>query len=256
MRGPYKKENNIILSISGFWESADRIRHLISESSNYKYQLIEDVLFCEGEREGIIFYFDDSVNSLTKNSVHSDANQLITEPGGKLNQHESTVYLKYKGGSAENAKKMMLAGNSFLDIGGYEIKIVTSGITHSKETWQKLIENDRVMDLIFAFVITIHNDKEDFYFTCGMHNLGYPDAIVPGYLDYDGANYLAKAFLYYLLLYDPVLHYDSRFRIDETSLEIYRLTHENCHIYDDYDENIFQLFHNPYGIWRLTESNI
>ena len=150
----------------------------------------------------------------------------------------------------------MLAGNCILNAGGYEIKIHTSGITHSKETWNKFIENDKLMDYIFAFVITIKIDKEDFYFTCGMHNLGYPDAVVPGYLDYDQANYLAKAFLYYLLLYNPVLISGNKFRIDENSPNIYRYTYEKCYIYDNYDENIYQLYHNPYGLWILTESNL
>ena len=44
--------------------------------------------------------------------------------------------------------------------------------------------------------------------------------------------------------------------LDKNSPNIYRLTHEKCYIYDDYDKNVYSLFHNPYGLWRLTESNL
>jgi len=256
MRGTYKNNINIIISISGFWKDSNQIRKLINDSPKCKYRLTENYLFHENEIDEFVFHLDNSKQALTRLSTSTGFNLLKKEEENNINQHQSTVYLMIEGGSIENAKKIMLAGNCILNIGGYEIKIVTAGITHSKETWQKLIENDRLMDYIFAFVITVHNNKENFYFTCGMHNLGYPDAVVPGYLGYDQANYLAKAFLYYLLLYNPVLLSGNKFQIDENSPNIYRLTYEKCHIYDNYNKNVYWLFHNPYGLWRLTESDL
>ena len=256
MRGTYKSEVNIIISISGFWKDSDQIRKLINDSAKCKYRLTENYLFHENDIDEFSYHLDNSNQTLTKLPNPPDLDLLKKEEEDKINQHESTVYLIIEGSSIENAKKIMLAGNCFLNIGGHEIKIVTAGITHNKETWKRFIENDRLMDLIFAFVITVHNDKEDFYFTCGMHNLGYPDAVVPGYLDYDQGNYLAKAFLYHLVKNNPVLVSGNKFQIDKNSPNIYRLTYEKCHIYDNYDKNVYGLFHNPYGLWRLTESNL
>jgi len=256
MRGTYKSEVNIIISISGFWKDSDQIRKLINDSAKCKYRLTENYLFHENDIDEFSYHLDNSNQTLTKLPNPPDLDLLKKEEEDNINQHESTVYLIIEGSSIENAKKIMLAGNCFLNIGGHEIKIVTAGITHNKETWKRFIENDRLMDLIFAFVITVHNDKEDFYFTCGMHNLGYPDAVVPGYLNYDQGNYLVKAFLYYLVLHKPVLLSGNKFQIDKNSSNIYRLTYEKCHIYDNYDKNVYQLFHNPFGLWRLTESNL
>lgn len=256
MRGTYKSEINIIISISGFWNDSNQIRKLINDSTKCKYRLTENYLFHEEEIDEFVFHLDNSKKTLTNLPAPTDFNLLKKEEENKINQHESIIYLMIEGGSIENAKKIMLAGNCILNIGGHEIKIVTAGITHGKETWQKFIENDRLMDYIFAFVITVHNDKEDFYFTCGMHNLGYPDAVVPGYLNYDQGNYLAKAFLYYLVKNNPVLVSGNKFQIDKNSPNIYRLTYEKCHIYDNYDKDVYGLFHNPYGLWRLTESNL
>ena len=256
MRGTYKSEVNIIISISGFWKDSNQIRKLINDSAKCKYRLTENYLFHEDEIDEFVFHLDNSKQTLTMLPAPTESNLLKKEEENNVNQHKSTVYLMIEGGSIENAKKIMLAGNCILNIGGHEIKIVTAGITHGKETWQKFIENDRLMDYIFAFVITVHNDKEDFYFTCGMHNLGYPDAVVPGYLDPDQGNCLAKAFLYYLVKNNPVLVSGNKFQIDKNSPNIYRLTYEKCHIYDNFDKNVYRLFHNPYGLWRLTESNL
>ena len=247
MRCTYESEKKIVVSISGSWKDSNQIRKLINNSTQCKYWLAENYLFHKEEKEKFIFFFENYKTTSTSLSAPKAFNQLKKLEEKKINQHNSTVYLINNGGSIENAKKIMLASNCILNAGGCEIKIVTSGITHSKETWNEFIENDRIMDFIFAFVVTIKNNKEYFYFTCGMHNLGHPDAIVPGYLDYDQANSLAKAFSYYLLLYNPVLlSGSSRFRIDENSPNIYRLTYEKCHIYDDYNNLIYQLFHNKF----------
>ncbi|MGB5910567.1 MAG: hypothetical protein WBH31_05165 [Promethearchaeia archaeon] len=256
MRGTYKSEVNIIISISGFWNDINQLRKLIDNSTKCKYWLVENYLLHREEKEKFVFHFENYKPTLTRYHTRTGLNPLKKHEENKNNQHHSTLYLMSKGGSIENAKKIMLAANCILNVGGYEIGIVTAGIIHSKETWKKFIENDRLMDCIFAFVVSIQHDKEDFYFTCGMHNLGYPDVVVPGYLDYDQANYLAKAFAYYLVEYNPVLFSGGKFRIDRNSPNTYRLTYEKCHIYDNCDKSVYWLFHNPYGLWRLTESNL
>ncbi|MFX0033848.1 MAG: hypothetical protein ACFE8E_11845 [Candidatus Hodarchaeota archaeon] len=254
MRGTYKSEVNIIISISGFWNDLNQIRELID--INCKYRLTENFLIHKKEDEEFIFHFDNQKSTTNSISTPSGLNLLKQDDKDNTDKQRSTVYLMINGGSIENAKKIMLAANCFLNIGGYEVKIETVGITHSKETWKKFIENDRLMDLIFAFVVTLRSDKENSYVTCGMHNLGHPDVIVPGYLDYDQANYLAKAFLYYIIKYNRVFCSGDKFRIDENSTNIYRITYEECHIYDNYDNLVYQLVHNPYGLWRLTETNL
>jgi len=256
MRGTYKSEVNIVIGISGFWNDINQIRKLIDNSTDCKYWLIENHLLHKEGNGKFIFHFENYEQTLTELSAPTSLNLVKKSEENEDNQHKSTLYLMSKGGSIENAKKILLAANCILDVGGYVIGIVTAGITHSKETWKKFIQNDRLMDFIFAFVVTIKNDEERFYFTCGMHNLGYPDVIVPGYLDYDQANYLAKAFAYYLVKYNPLLLSGGKFRIDENSPNTYRLTYEKCHFYDNCNKGIYWLFHNPYGVWRLTESNL
>ena len=251
MRGTYKSEVNIVISITGFWRDINHIRYLINNSTKCKYSLAENYLVHKEKNEKFTFFFQNC-----EPTAPIDLNSSKKDEQNKIDEQKSDLYIIRKGGSIENAKIIMLAGNCILNLGGYKIKIVSAGITHSKETWKRFIENDRKMDYIFAFVVTIKNDKENFYFTCGMHNLGYPDVIVPGFLDYDQANYLAKAFAYYLIEYNPTLLSGGKFRIEPNSPNIYRYTYEKCHIYDNYDEIIYSLFHNPYGLWRLTETNL
>jgi hypothetical protein len=251
MRGTYKSEVNIVISISGFWRDINQIRDSINNSIKCKYWLAENYLVHKEKREKFTFFLQNCEPTFNK-----DLNILKKNEESKNDQQKSDIYLIGKGGSLENATRIMLAGNCILNFGGYEIKIISAGITHSKETWNKFIANNKLMNYIFAFVVTIRNDKENFYFTCGMHNLGYPDVIVPGDLDYDQGNYLAKAFAYYLIKYNPALISNGKFRIEPNSPNIYRYTYEKCHLYDNYDKTIYSLFHNPYGLWRLTETNL
>ena len=88
MRGTYKSEVNIIISISGFWKDSNQIRKLINDSAKCKYRLTENYLFHEDDIDEFVFHLDNSALSLTKPPTPTDFNQLKKKDENNINQHE------------------------------------------------------------------------------------------------------------------------------------------------------------------------
>jgi len=83
-------------------------------------------------------------------------------------------------------------------------------------------------------------------YSCGMHNLGYPDAIIDAGASENPVE-LLRVFSYYLFSERPAVATGETFRASEHAPR-YRLSLEPCELYDSDD-----IFHNPYGMWRLTQ---
>ena len=55
MRGTYKSDINIIISISGCWKDSNQIRKLINDSTRYQYFLTKNYLFHKEEKKNLSF---------------------------------------------------------------------------------------------------------------------------------------------------------------------------------------------------------
>ncbi|MDQ4090068.1 MAG: DUF4261 domain-containing protein [Actinomycetota bacterium] len=85
------------------------------------------------------------------------------------------------------------------------------------------------------------------YMSCGMHNLGLPDVVVPSVLDPVEGLDLVRCFLYFQLVDRPRLHDGETFAAAEGE-PIYRLRH----VPPPADENEWdELFTNEHGVWHL-----
>jgi hypothetical protein len=157
--------------------------------------------------------------------------------------HTHTLYVIGQGGSVERAKLLMQIGARLLRAGGLAVKVESSGVAHSASDWQTLTAAPELSALYFAYV-TLIGDHGRFY-SCGMHNLGLPDAIVPGTLLPDDAAQLLEMFLLYLLLEQPKLKNGHTFSTAPQAPR-YRLQLAPCTFYEADDP-----FHNPYGMWVL-----
>jgi hypothetical protein len=119
----------------------------------------------------------------------------------------------------------------------------SSGVAHSAGDWQTLTAAPELSAHYFAYV-TLIGDHGRFY-SCGMHNLGLPDAIVPGTLPPNDAAQLLETFLLYLLLEQPNLKNGHTFSINAQAPQ-YRIQIASCTFYEEDDP-----FYNPYGMWVL-----
>lgn len=158
--------------------------------------------------------------------------------------HTMTVYLTGEGGSTEVAQKTLDAGTALLRAGGLAVKVESTGKAHDSKSWQAMAESGSGRDLFTAFVTYLY-DGDDLY-SCGMHNLGLPDAVVPAPPSNRDRGFDLEIFLLYTLIERPNLEDNHTFS-HAVDAPRYRLNREASRLYPKDDP-----FHNPYGVWRLS----
>jgi len=169
--------------------------------------------------------------------------RLSDEELEAIGSHTFTLYLTTEGGSVEAAKKLLHAGNALLKAGGLAVKVESAGTAHRADQWDEYCAHDHFGNLLQAYVSYI--GSKGVYYSCGMHNLGHPDAVVEAKIPPNDAARLLHTFVGYLLVENPKLKDGETFSTDADSPR-YRLFHEPCRMYKAGD-----LFHNPFGVWRM-----
>jgi hypothetical protein len=162
-----------------------------------------------------------------------------------VGQHTYTLYAIGEGGSPKAAWKVMRAAGGLIRAGGLGAKVESAGVAHRAEVWDEWAGSNFRPNLYHAFVVQVHGETG--YFSCGMHNLGYRDVVVgPNDASPGDAHKLIHGFQMYELFQAPELRSGHTFSLDADAPR-YRITAEACETYPPGD-----LFHNPYGMWRLT----
>lgn len=162
-----------------------------------------------------------------------------------IESHTLTLYIIGEGGSVDAAKRLLHAANGLLKAGGLAVKIESTGVAHRADQWAEFCANDSLFgNLLKAYVTYVGGDG--CYYSCGMHNLGYPDAVVEADIPPDEAAELLHMFVGYLLVDNPKLNDGETFSIDADAPR-YRLFGKACTMFEADD-----LFHNPFGVWKLV----
>jgi hypothetical protein len=238
----------IVLGIPGPWETAQDLTQAVAAL---------DVGFavCEGEL----------VNSATNQHFRLElvehdpelrrtyelANRRSLSPAdlALIGGHKHTAYLAGTGGSLEAARSMMQAAAVLLAAGGFAVKVETAGVAHSAHDWlaQTSRREMHVGALYIAYVALVGHGGE--YYSCGMHNLGFGDAIVAGLVAAQAGD-LLRGFLMSVIHEQPIL-ISGQSVVQDAQGTRYLLTHEPCRAFPQDDP-----FYNPYGVWRLLPQEL
>lgn len=171
--------------------------------------------------------------------------QWVTEADlAFIDSHQQTVYLLGPGGNLDNAREMMQITNGLIKAGGFAVKVETAGKAFRGVDWARMCQGQGPLVLYDAYVV--FGIGTGAAYSCGMHNLGYHDAILSSDLEPDEAVSLLDAFLKYLLVEQPVISEGQTFALSPDA-PVYRLSLEPCTLYPADDP-----FFNPFGMWRLT----
>ena len=180
---------------------------------------------------------------------YQSANRSSLTPAelNRIGRHVGVAYLIASGGSLDAARKMMHATSALLQAGGFAVKVESAGVAHGARDWlaQSARRDTHEGALYIAYVALVGGG--DNYYSCGMHNLGLPDAIVSATIDVSRAGELLRDFLM-SLVHDPQRQLADGTIITDVTGAHYKLTHESCRAYPPDD-----LFFNPFGMWRLTQ---
>jgi hypothetical protein len=225
------------------------------------------------ESESLEFEFRDRDEHLVeafKASATAVGLSLRNEDYLRIDQHSSVLYISSPNFTAQDAPiashVFLHVGQWLLEEGAEAIKCESSGIVHSESRWNRLAADsgsapadkaDFWIALFRAYVQFPVASSDDFY-TCGMHLLGSPDAIISksvlqaaqrgGKSDTDSAGFLLYMFCLYVLIEcgDTGFIAGHTFQPDETWPRL-RLAWEPCQGSAE-DDILF----NPFGRWRFV----
>jgi hypothetical protein len=237
---------SIVLGIPGPWHDIEELAQATAQHSSEF-----------GLRQGQLVRLDDDKHfqielmerdpQLRQYYALANRRSLTEDDLAQIDAHQSTAYLIGPGGSLEGAQDMLQAGAALLQAGGYAVKVETSGTAHSTRDWlaQAKRRDTHVGALYITYVALV--SKSETVYSCGMHNMGFADALVSASLGMAQAADLLRGFLMGVLHEKPIL-FSGQSTMGDGDGGTYRLTHEDCHTYPQDDP-----FYNPYGMWRLTK---
>lgn len=240
-----EQETNIILCIPGPWETREALLEAVIKSNNGEYLFAGNLLFHQPSNEG----FEMEVREHDHQIAHAFATagmQRFSEAEMQaVKDHTQVVYIQGKGGSLPDAEKMMRAGLAVLKAGGAGIKVETAGKAFNKTQWEELTLMDHDHKFYEAFVLLVKGTGNIIY-SCGMHNLGFRDAISDPIGELMETAELVDIFCIYQVLENPEIAEGQTFSTEPES-PVYRIHEEACTFYPADD-----LFFNPYGMLHLV----
>jgi hypothetical protein len=230
-----------VLCVPGLW--ADRnalVSSIMGDSGGYLF--VGRVLMQLETKEAFELQVEQPDPRLM-NAFHAAGRHWVrAEDLARIDAHTFVLYLIAPGGSRAKAEAAMAAAGGLLRAGGLAVKVETAGIAHSRETWLEFVEKRYLFSAHRALVVYVTGEQ---VYSCGMHNLGYRDAIVDAGAAADPAE-LLKVFTYYLFTENPTIRPGETFSV-APGTPVYRVEDEPCALYDG-----DSLFTNPYGMWRLS----
>lgn len=234
-----------VLCIPGKWKDRSEIITSIAKSNLNEFIFAGMAMLNMKTNKG----FELQIEEYDKNVKESFriaglVNRVEEEFIEEIGDHKFVIYLIGETGNLKDAKEISEAAKAILKAGGIGIKVETTGKAFTKKQWIELLTNFEEGNLYEMFVLDAISDGNGTVYTCGMHNLGYKDAIVHGE-EFQDAVELLSIFGYYQITDKPEIKAGQTFgtSIDSSVFEI--LEENNQPNKGD------ELYENSFGMWRL-----
>jgi hypothetical protein len=232
-----------VVGVPGPWaDTSDLRRALVDQNVLYAGQIALEI----GAERGAIVVFRGHDPNLRVAFRAAGAYSSLTEAEyGEIGLQRSCVYLVDEdAGSLEAASRIARLSLALVRAGGLGVKVESAGKAHSPSDWEALFASGaHEADLIDGYVVYVGAQGEEYY-SCGMHNLGCPDAVAPSGLSPRGAYELLDVFCRFELIDKPTLNSGETFAAGPDA-PTFRLRHESSHFDED------DLFWNEHGAWHL-----
>lgn len=242
-------QSRIILCIPGPWEDHGAfVRAAASASQPSADYLAAGMLLMHGPSRTPFEFFLEPRDPRMADAFAAAGlvNTIGRETLQAIETHRSVVYLiSTQPQSPAAAEAIAKAGSALLKAGGLGVKVETAGLAFSADQWRDLTSADFVD--VYRLMVLDSISSENTIYSCGMRNLGLPDAIVSSD-DFQFAVSLLRSLNQYQLYESPDLKAGHTFRSD-ADCPRYRLQEETSQPYADTD-----IFVNPFGMWRLTRA--
>jgi hypothetical protein len=237
------------LLIPGPWRSREEAAAAFADlpaAAGPRYRAEGELLQQVTTGESVLWHWQTRRDGLRRDFELAGRGSLDAAALDAIEAHGGVVVLvDSEGGSPESARRLLAFGDAALRAGGFALLVESAGLAHSPAARMELNQESAEPEaLLLAFVIPV-GDPDEGYFTCGMHNLGLPDALLPPALDPEASGDLLDAFTFYLLAEEPDLTEGDAFAPAEGD-PAWVLQHRPCEHFEPGDP-----LHNPFGLWLL-----
>ena len=183
----------------------------------------------------------------TANARMEDAFRLCLMPDDvvpPLAAHRSVLYLIEPAETGEAAvRRMIHLSGLALQAGGLGVKVEVAGKAFSADKWRELSQHP----LAHYEQMVLHMvSAEDGYYSCGMHQFGYPDTFVETE-DFQEAVDVARSLERYQIYETPALESGHTFSTGEGA-QVWRLTRADHPYHGD------EILDRSLGVWRLSKA--
>ncbi|XLZ67763.1 hypothetical protein ABT364_14465 [Massilia sp. SR12] len=230
-----------VLCIPGTWANrSEFLEQIVRESGGYIFA--GGVLMHMESKFGCSLYFEEIDPRMQQAFEAASPHWRNTPELDAISTHKSVVYLVGTGGSRHAAESLMRCAAGVLKAGGLGVKVESAGLAHSPQAWLEYVDDLHLGSACDALVVYVTGQQA---YSCGMHNLGLPEAMTDN-IGHKGSVALLRTFNRYQFIESPELFETQTFAA-EVDGPVYVLSQDQGVRY-----GADSLFENPYGCWRLT----
>ena len=236
-------EDQIIVCVPGTWESRSEFVTSIVASTKGEFIFAGTILAHPSGNDHVELEFFDAHEQMAEAFEYGGQGKLSEVTLNRIAECKSVAYLHFPFDIISQKERI----NRFTEVlsrsGGIAAKLETSGIAHDWEQWFGLLRSDNPFDTYRGSVVLVGDDQ--FFYSCGMHNFGLPDAQISNRFDPGEGADLLNRFNYWQIVEKPVLEPGHTFSLTETS------PHFQLELLEDPRHGDDNTFRNPNGIWEL-----
>jgi hypothetical protein len=237
-------DRELILGVPGPWKDRSDFLSRVVKSTRGEFMFLGNLLANPKAKDHVEVELYDVDPDLR--TAFEYAGQGKIQPGtlDAISAHTLTAYLHFPVAVAGQQQRLRRFTDLMRQIGGFAVKIESSGVAHEWTEWEAILGSENPFDLYRGFVTLVGDD--DRYYSCGMHHFDLPESQVSRSLDNVEAADLLNRFNYYRIMESPELEEGHTFSLSEDSPR-YRLE-----LVPDRRHPEDHPFHNEHGVWDLV----
>jgi hypothetical protein len=238
-------ERELILAIPGPWKERSEFTTAVIAATDGQFMFAGPILMNPCTRDDITVEFCDADPQMKRAFQVAGRGQILPRTIGAIARHSGVAYAHFPLAVVGQQERLRKFTAVLRQAGGFAIKIESSGVAHEWDAWERLLTSPDLFDLYDGFVTLIGDEQH--YYSCGMHHFDLPDTQVPRSLPDSDAARLMHQFNFYRISEAPSLEAGHTFSLSAESPR-YALSRV-----DDGRYPADHLFHNPHGLWDLSE---
>lgn len=234
----------LVVCIPGTWlDKSDFIRQVIICEPKARYMFAGMILADIEAKDHVPLELCPVDSNIPKAFEIAAQGKIPTEILARLQNHTAVAYLRFPLDFLNQRERILKFTQVIQRIGGIAVKLESAGVAHTWERWAALLSGSQ-FDTYCAGVVLIGDDE--YYYSCGMHNFGFPECEVPRSIPVGDAAHLMNRFNFWQIIERPKLAEGHTFSLTATA------PHFRLSFKQDTRHGQRDLFYNPHGIWRLN----